>query len=242
MASTGDQVSRVMISSWTFASLSALFLGLRIFCKFKSRRNLWWDDYVLIASWVSILRPDACLRCARGCADTIALLQVALFASVLMTTITVPLGLGKHAADVPPYNLGEIGLRGNINGTFSVLAAAWSKTSFALTLLRLMGTKKWTSRFLWFAIATMNVFLLGNALFQWIKCWPISKTWDVMEAGTCWPAGVQTRYGMFAAGNYHLGVYSESTQERLFIVSQGTLLGWTLSWPSCLGSWCGHYR
>lgn len=159
-----------------------------------------------------------------------------------MTTITVPLGLGKHVADVPPYNLGEIGLLGNINGTFSVLAAAWSKTSFALTLLRLMGTKKWTGRFLWFAIATMNVFLFGNALFQWTKCWPISKTWDVMEAGVCWPAGVQTRYGIFAAGKYDLGIYSKSAQECLFPVSQGTLPGWILSWLFCLGSWSGPYR
>lgn len=117
-----------------------------------------------------------------------------------MSTTTIPLGLGKHVAAVPVENLGEIGLRGNINGTFSVLAAAWSKTSFALTLLRLMGKEKWMARFLWFAIVTMNLFLFGNALFQWIKCWPISKTWNVLEPGTCWPAGVQSRYGMFAGG------------------------------------------
>lgn len=120
--------------------------------------------------------------------------------SVIMTTISIPLGLGKHTAVVPVQNLGEIGLRGNINGTFSVLAAAWSKTSFALTLLRLMGDKKWARCFLWFAIVSMNLFLFNNALFQWIKCWPVSKTWNVLEPGTCWPAGVQTAYGVFAGG------------------------------------------
>ena len=37
---------------WVMVSVSAVFLGLRIFCKFFKNRRLWWDDYVLIASWV----------------------------------------------------------------------------------------------------------------------------------------------------------------------------------------------
>lgn len=52
MAASDNQVMRVLLSSWLFAGLSALFLGLRIGCKLKSKRGLWLDDYVLIASWV----------------------------------------------------------------------------------------------------------------------------------------------------------------------------------------------
>jgi hypothetical protein len=33
--------------------LSALFLGLRLYCKVIRRRGFWWDDHVLVASWVS---------------------------------------------------------------------------------------------------------------------------------------------------------------------------------------------
>lgn len=39
---------------WVLVGLSGLFLGLRIYCKFMKSRGLWWDDYLLIASWVSI--------------------------------------------------------------------------------------------------------------------------------------------------------------------------------------------
>lgn len=38
---------------WLLVGLSGLFLGLRIYCKFMKSRGLWWDDYLLIASWVS---------------------------------------------------------------------------------------------------------------------------------------------------------------------------------------------
>ena len=38
---------------WTFAAVSGAFLGLRIYCKLVRKRQLWWDDYVLIVAWVS---------------------------------------------------------------------------------------------------------------------------------------------------------------------------------------------
>jgi hypothetical protein len=37
---------------WPLAALSTLFLGLRAYCKLSRRHRLWWDDYILIASWV----------------------------------------------------------------------------------------------------------------------------------------------------------------------------------------------
>lgn len=37
---------------WSLAALSTLFLGLRVYSKLIRRRQLWWDDYFLIASWV----------------------------------------------------------------------------------------------------------------------------------------------------------------------------------------------
>lgn len=37
---------------WFLTALSALFLALRVYCKFFRHRGLWWDDYVLILAWV----------------------------------------------------------------------------------------------------------------------------------------------------------------------------------------------
>ncbi len=37
---------------WSLQVLSAVFLGLRLYCKFWRQRRLWWDDHFLIFSWV----------------------------------------------------------------------------------------------------------------------------------------------------------------------------------------------
>lgn len=40
-------------SIWALTIVSAIFLGLRVYCKLTRHRALWWDDYFLIFSWVS---------------------------------------------------------------------------------------------------------------------------------------------------------------------------------------------
>lgn len=42
------------IAIWVLTSVSGVFLALRIYCKFLRKRGLWWDDHVLVASWVGI--------------------------------------------------------------------------------------------------------------------------------------------------------------------------------------------
>jgi hypothetical protein len=37
---------------WTLTLLAGLFLSLRMYCKFSRHTRLWWDDYILIASYV----------------------------------------------------------------------------------------------------------------------------------------------------------------------------------------------
>jgi hypothetical protein len=56
--SLGGTVIAVSVSL-TF--LSAVFLGLRLYCKIVRHRGFWWDDHVLIAAWVSFLKQPASL-------------------------------------------------------------------------------------------------------------------------------------------------------------------------------------
>jgi hypothetical protein len=44
-------------SLWAMIAVSALFLGVRLYCKFWKQKGLWWDDYVLTASWVCCSHP-----------------------------------------------------------------------------------------------------------------------------------------------------------------------------------------
>lgn len=39
---------------WSLTAVSGLILGIRLYVKLARRRGLWWDDYLLLASWVSV--------------------------------------------------------------------------------------------------------------------------------------------------------------------------------------------
>jgi len=97
------------------------------------------------------------------------------------------LGLGKHHY-FDPSTLDELSLLGIISTLFSICSVAWSKTSFAITLLRL--TDGWIKRFAWFVIITINTFLGLAALLHWVGCQPLQKAWRPFTPGTCWPAYV----------------------------------------------------
>lgn len=157
---------------------------------------------------------------------------------MIISTYAVPLGVGKHVWDVPVQNMSLIGLLGNFTGTFSILAAVWSKTSFALTLLRLMSGKMRVV--LWVIIITMNIAMNLNAIFLWIRCTPAAKTWNPMMDGTCWAPEVYPTYGMFAAGEFArvLFFFLAADPYRL----QATLHSWTLCSHSSRGGLCGTCR
>lgn len=40
--------------SWGLTALASTLLGLRVYCKLLGHRALWWDDWILIASWVCL--------------------------------------------------------------------------------------------------------------------------------------------------------------------------------------------
>lgn len=158
-----------------------------------------------------------------------------LLTSIVLVTISITKGLGKHAYDVPPQNFAFLGLIGNFTGTFSILAATWSKTAFAITLLRLMpGRMRF---FLWFIIATVNISMGLNAVFMWTRCTPVSKTWNPYVPGTCWEPHVYPIYGMFAAGELpELSPFPKDSNNRMrkgysaamdFVLA---LLPWKVIW------------
>ncbi|KZL85872.1 hypothetical protein CI238_11171 [Colletotrichum incanum] len=175
MAQPEDYGPTINAVIWSQVGLSAFFLGLRLYCKFKKRSGLWWDDHVLIASWITLL------------------------ISVALTSLNISLGFGKHVYQINPVNLPSIGLNGNVISTTSITAAVWSKTSFAMTLLRIQD-KGWTRHFIWAAIISMNIFMGLNALAAWVQCAPIQKFWLPQTPGKCWDPKVSTYYGVFAAG------------------------------------------
>jgi hypothetical protein len=88
----------------------------------------------------------------------------------------------------------------NLGGSFSILAALWSKTSFAITVLRI--SSGWTKKFVWFIIISVNVALGLSVAFTWGQCMPFAKIYRPSLPGTCWPKIYQIRYNIFTAGTY----------------------------------------
>ncbi|AEO64581.1 uncharacterized protein THITE_2011423, partial [Thermothielavioides terrestris NRRL 8126] len=171
--------TKVLIVIWLLMGLASVFIALRVFCKFQTHRGLWWDDHILIISW---------------------LLQIATNALV---TASVRLGFGKHFWDIDEADLLAIGLVSNVTASVSILAAVLSKTSFAVTLLRI--TEGYTKIAIWVIIAVMNSSMWLSALFQWIQCNPPRKTWDHSVPGTCWDPSVMTGYNVYSGAISALG-------------------------------------
>ncbi|KAK4145069.1 uncharacterized protein C8A04DRAFT_10874 [Dichotomopilus funicola] len=158
---------------WTLAALSSLFLGLRAYCKLSRGHRLWWDDYFLIASWVAVIY------------------------SISLQTVAVHYGLGMHYEDLSDAEISELGLFSMAAGFGTILATCWTKTSFAITLLRISDGHM--RHFIWFIIISVNLVLGSNGIIHWIQCWPVQKTWHSEMDGSCFSPDVVRGYNTATA-------------------------------------------
>jgi hypothetical protein len=102
--------------------------------------------------------------------------------------------------DVSPdlEKLERIGMFNIIASVLLTFAVAWSKTSFAVTLLRLIqGRLRWL---LWTVLITVNLFMGITGILVLASCSPIEKTWNPLIPGRCWPLGVNSSIGIASAG------------------------------------------
>ncbi|KAI0966212.1 hypothetical protein F4678DRAFT_303889 [Xylaria arbuscula] len=177
---------------WALAALAAGWLALRLYLKLRKHRGLWWDDHFLTISWICIVLSNA------------------------STTVAISLGWGQQPYDITPSAFPQILLSLLISGLFSILAVAISKTSFALTLLRISsGWVRWT---IWFSIVTINVSMGLSLLFNWLQCTPVEKNFNLSVPGSCWPKTTLIGYNAFNSA------YS-GTIDILF-----ALLPWKIMW------------
>lgn len=133
----------------TLAAVTTIFLFSRLWARVSHHRGLWWDDYMLTAAWALSL-----------------------------------VGNGLNAAAVP---MGFNVLTGSTSGFMAIQAAmvvtflsiAWSKTAFAVTLIRI--TSGWKRAVLWFLIVTVNIITVAACLISWTD--PCNKPFDVPGFG-----------------------------------------------------------
>ena len=93
---------------------------------------------------------------------------MSLFTEVILTTIRIKQGFGKHIEFVDPAVMPSLTVLGRVSSTFSIGAIALSKTSFSLTLLRI--TTGYVRMTLWFVVVTINLTMGSNLVTVWLQC------------------------------------------------------------------------
>ncbi|KAF7539652.1 hypothetical protein G7054_g1967 [Neopestalotiopsis clavispora] len=112
-------------------------------------------------------------------------------------TLTLTLGFGQHSAAVPKENLYTLVKLVSVTSVLTLVAAAFSKTSFALTLLRL--TDGWMKKAVWVIIVTLNLVLLVNAILPFLRCIPSEAAWNPAVEGKCFDILISIRFSIFGA-------------------------------------------
>ncbi|KAH7139878.1 hypothetical protein B0J13DRAFT_558589 [Dactylonectria estremocensis] len=126
---------------WSLFAAATLFLALRVYVKVTRRHGLWWDDYILILSWMVLLANDS--------------LIVHEFAT------------GYILKDSSQSWDDRMHILINISSCGTLIGQAWSKSAFGVTLLRI--SNRWQQWVLWFCIVSMNLWMVLKVLFQWAK-------------------------------------------------------------------------
>jgi hypothetical protein len=122
-----------------------------------------------------------------------------LIPAICLIPAIVHYGFGHHVAALDPATIPTLMHWAGIGSSPLILSVELSKSSFALTLVKLFrGSRvRW---FLWFSITTTCVFLTVNFIVMYVRCTPVKRNWDMTVEGKCWSDDVVTAYSMFAAG------------------------------------------
>ncbi|KAI0480240.1 hypothetical protein GGR56DRAFT_261213 [Xylariaceae sp. FL0804] len=146
-------------SIWPVAGLATVFLAGRLWCRKSRALGYWYDDYLLIASWLTII-----LACAF------------MSAAIMHGFGTETLAEG----DAMTYNVAGL--------TCSSLAIAWSKTAFAATLLN-MPLHWGVKTFIWTSVVCQHFVCYLFAIGDWAKTCEANGGdgfASVVLPGPCW--------------------------------------------------------
>lgn len=133
-----------------------------------------------------------------------------------MVTSAAQQGLGRHMTVVAmedPQKLINIGLLAQVSQTLAIMACTLGKTSFAVTLLRIV-TQRWIVWTLWFIIVTMNLVNVLAAIFVFVQCEDPRHLWNPAIPSKCWDTSVFTNFSLFVGGKFGSDISLNTTKQR----------------------------
>lgn len=117
--------------------------------------------------------------------------------STILTNQAVLRGYGGPFSSIDPTTLVGTVKLGLSSATFAIAATGLSKTSFAMTLLRLTDGR--VRQLVLAILIAINVVMGVTGLFVWIQCIPLEKSWDSTVPGACWDPTVNLYWGRTAS-------------------------------------------
>lgn len=130
----------------------------------------------------------------------------------------------------------------NISSCGTLINQAWTKTAFAVTLLKL--TKGYQQWILWFCMGSMNLYMVVKVIFQWAKVCGKASYQNWYRLNFCIGWTFRERFKVGGNGESASGL---ATPRSLADFVQFTTSSWTLclrcSRGSSRGTWiCGGWR
>jgi len=169
---TGPRLLAVM---WSMSGVSLVFMTLRYVFKHQSGKGFRVDDWLLSISWLCLV----------------------LYATFL--TVAYRYGMGHHLSTLSHHNMVEAHRFLAVSYFFGTIGKPLSKTSFAVTLLRLIS-ERWQKGVIVGIIVTTNVFLWISAVFVFTSCTPVQRIFDPKLPGKCLDTKAILHYNQFSAG------------------------------------------
>ncbi|KAI0526008.1 hypothetical protein F5B22DRAFT_588742 [Xylaria bambusicola] len=156
-------------ANWSLTALAAVFLSLRLYCKLSRSRGLWWDDYILIGSFVTLL------------------------IGVAFITSSIMLGFANPDVTPSPAAARQLQIHGGVQNVLFSLASDFSKTSFGFTLIRV--TEGRMKQLVILLIILLNIVYFFTIIFTFFKCSPAIYSWLPKE--TCWDIWKYVKFAIF---------------------------------------------
>lgn len=119
-----------------------------------------------------------------------------------VTMVGVHLGLGKHITEIDPANLPGLHTFSRVASSFAILACALAKTSWALTMLKIVRSSRDCMRIMvWFLLVSVNVLMDAGIILNFLECDGTGLTISPSEMW-CWSNLIAANYNLFSAGKW----------------------------------------
>ncbi|KAG8156679.1 hypothetical protein KVR01_013470 [Diaporthe batatas] len=131
--------------------------------------------------------------------STVAIIWVISAGEHAATVVGVNLGVGKHINEIDPTNLPRVHTFSRVGFTLAILACSLAKTSWALTMLRIVRETRDCMRIMvWFWLISVNVLMDVGIILNYLECDGSGLTVSPNQMW-CWSNLIAANYNVFSS-------------------------------------------